>query len=496
MRPVRFLFALVAVACTAGGCGTRRTDPSRPIEVVIGTEVATLDPRFATRSLDVKVTRLVHAGLVGLDPSTLAPVPLVAESLEFSGERALDVTLRPGIVFHGGKPLTPADVCATLDAVRDPALGSPHRTIVASIGRCIQTGPRELRVELDAPRATLLTDLELPILRSDEAHSPPRPDGSLDGLGPFSVARALPGEVTLVPAQTGVLAKPRHAVVVRTVHDENARVERLLAGRSDVAPNSVSPTLLGALDGREGLEIVARRGANVTYLLFQNDRAPFDRVEVRRAAARAIDRELIAKTLLAGRAVPAASLLPPGHWAAAPDVVAEPFDSDSARRVLAGLPEMTLLTSTDRSRVTLARAVAQMLGDAGLVTTVVPLELGILFTRLDAGDFEMALLQIPELTEPNVLSWFFNPHGIPGEGEGKNRARYRNPVAAKLFDDASRVVDEHRRQADYRAVLRQLALDLPVVPLFHEDQVAVVSRRAAGFFPSAEGRWSSLAGLE
>jgi peptide/nickel transport system substrate-binding protein len=138
-----------------------------------------------------------------------------------------------------------------------------------------------------------------------------------------------------------------------------------------------------------------------------------------------------------------------------------------------------------------------MLGDAGLPTTVVPIDLGVLFTRLDAGDFDMALLQLPELTEPNILSWFFNPSGVPGEGgTGKNRARYRNPAARDLFDDASRVVEKPRRQADYRALMRLMALDVPVVPLFHEDQVAVVSPRARGFLPSAEGRWMSLAGLE
>ena len=463
----------------------------------MATETSTLDPRFATRSLDVKVTRLIHVGLIGLDPSTLEPVPLVAESVRFEGDRIVDVVLRPGIRFHGGQPLGSEDVCATLDAVRDPALGSPHRTIVSSIGRCIPTGPLALRLELDSPRATILTDLELPVLRRDQARGAARPDGLLDGLGPFSVRVATPSTVELEPAETNVLPKPKHAVVVRTVRDENARVQRLLAGRADVAPNSISPTLIPALDGREGLAIVSRGGANVTYLLFQNDRAPFDRVEVRRAIARALDRDLIAKTLFAGRAVAAVSLLPPGHWAAEPQLDPEHFDPDGARRVLAGVREASLLTSTDRSRVTLARAVGQMLGDAGLSTAVVPIDLGVLFARLDAGDFDMALLQLPELTEPNVLSWFFNPSGVPGEGgAGKNRARYRNPLARDLFDDASRVVDKTKRRADYRAIAKLMASDVPVVPLFHEDQVAVVSSRARGFSPSAEGRWMSLAGLE
>jgi peptide/nickel transport system substrate-binding protein len=273
-------------------------------------------------------------------------------------------------------------------------------------------------------------------------------------------------------------------------------VQRLMSGRSDVAPASVSPGLLPALEGRDGVTVVARSGANVTYLLFQNDRAPWNRVEVRHAVARAIDKALVARTLLGGRAVPAATLLPPGHWAGA-EVPAEPFAPGEARRVLAGLAPTTLLTSTDRARITLARATAQMFGDAGLTTSVVPLDLGVMLARLDAGDFDLALLQIPELTEPNVLSWFFHPRGVPGEGgQGRNRARYRSEEAGRLLDLASAAPEPAVRKHFYGAFLEVAARDLPVVPLWHEDQIAVVSSRARAFLPSAEGRWLGLSRLE
>ena len=138
-----------------------------------------------------------------------------------------------------------------------------------------------------------------------------------------------------------------------------------------------------------------------------------------------------------------------------------------------------------------------MLGDVGFPVTVVPLDLGVMLARLDAGDFDAAILQIPELTEPNVLSWFFDPRGVPGEGgQGKNRARYRSEVAGRLLDRASSISDRGERRELYRQLALQMAADLPVVPLWHEDQIAVVSERAASFLPSAEGRWLSLARLE
>lgn len=491
------LWLALALAPLLGGCRPAQADASaRPIEILAPTDVDTLDPRFSTRALDIKITRLVHAGLIGLDPTTQAPVPLVAASWHFSDDMTLHVTLKRGVRFHSGRPLSPHDVCATLAALDDPALGSPHRAVVRAIGSCRPEGPLGLVIHLAHPRATLLTDLEVPILRADQAHLPPRPNGNLDGLGPFRIEHVEEGEVLLAPADTGVMPRPRHSVVIRTVHDENARALRLLAGHADIAENAISPALLPALEGRHGLSIVSRPGANVTYLLMDNDRAPFNRVEVRHALARAIDRAKIVRTLLAGHAEVASQIFPPGHWAHAPDLRPEPYDPASARRVLSGLPPVTLLTSTDRARIIIARAIAQMLGDAGLQVRVVPLDLGVMLERLDGGDYQMATLEMPELTEPNMLKWFFDPKGVPGEGgEGRNRARYRSPVAGKLLDEASATRDQAVRARLYVRLAHVMAADMPVIPLWHEDEIAVVSPRARGFMPSAVGRWLSVARL-
>lgn len=484
------LLLLVALSSCAS------SEQRSALEVLIPQELSTLDPRFSTRGFDIKVTRLVHAGLVGLDPDTLAPYPLVASRLDFPDERTLQVELKPGVRFHSGRLLTPQDVCATLEALRSPTLGSPHRAVVSAIGECTASGEHTLALTLAQPRATLLTDLEVPILRADEATSAPRPSGQLDGLGPYRLVSQSPRHAELTPADTGVLPRPRHELVVRTVRDENARALRLLAGRADVAPNAISSTLLPALDGHDGLTLTSRPGANVTYLLMQNDRPPLDQRELRRAIARAIDREQITRTLFAGRAQVAHFLFPREHWASPRDVTAEPFDRAGAAHALRGCRPLTLLTSTDRARVTLARVIAQMLGDAGVRVRVVSLDLGVLLARLDSGDFDLATLQMPELTEPHLLSWFFHPAGVPGEGgQGKNRARFRHADAARLLDAAGANRDRATRQAHYAEFARLMARELPVVPLWHEDQVTVVSRRAAGFTQSAEGRWLGLAAL-
>jgi peptide/nickel transport system substrate-binding protein len=460
---------------------------------------ATLDPRFATDAAAVRITRLVHAGLVTLDPDTLEPTPYLAASWAWRGPLALSVALREGLRFHSGAALEAQDVCATLAAVADPRVGSPHRAVAASIARCEADGPLVLTLTLREPRATLLTDLEVPVLRRDEAASAPRPDGQLDGLGPYRIAAATDDATSLVAAGNGALPRPARDVVVRVVHDENARAVRMLAGRADAAPNAISPALLGALEAR-GVLVRSRPGANLTYLLVHNQRPGLDDRRAREGLGRAIDRELLVRTLLGGHATVAATFMPPSSWAYSAPERAVPFDVEGARRLLreAGVSHITLLTSTDRQRQTVGRAVGQMLGDAGLEVDVLPLDLGVLLHRLSAGDFEAAILQIPEFTEPNLLRWFFHSSAIPardGSSAGANRARYASAEVDRLLDLGATEPDRDVRRRHYAAALRQMEHDLPVVPLFHEAQVTALSARARAFEPSAEGRWLSLAAV-
>lgn len=494
------LFALVAAGAALPACARAPAggDAARPLEVVIPASPATLDPRFATDAYAVKVTRLVHAGLVRLDPDTLAPLPYLARSFRWENERTLEVELRDDVRFHSGAPFDATDVCATVRALQDPALGSPQRAQLRKIGACAPEGSR-VRLVLSEPSATLLTDLELPLLRRDQAHAPPRPDGDLDGLGPYAIASVDDGAIALAPAWGSPLPRPAHALAIRAVKDENARALRLLAGRADVAPNAISPTLLPALEGRAGLEVHARPGANVTYLLIQDERAPLDRVPVRRAIAAALDTGLVTRTLLDGRAHPAACIFPSGSPACPADLAPPAHDAAAARAVLAPLGRpLTLLSSTDRLRATVARAIAQQLGDAGLAVEPMPLDLGVLLDRLNRGDYDLAILQMPELTEPDLLRWFFHSASIPQAGRpvsGANRARWRSPEADAWLDEAARALDSAARAELYAKVARRMREEMPVVPLWHEDQVAVASPRARAFVPAADGRWLGMAGV-
>ncbi len=460
--------------------------------MLVSTDIETLDPRHATDAVSLRATRLLHAGLVRCDPDTLAPVPYAAKGWAWQGPQTLRVELRDDVTFRSGKKLTPADVVATLRAFASKEIGSRHGRVVEAIEEAREDGPAAVVITLKRPHATLLTDLELPILRADEAMSAPRPNGDLDGLGPYGVVHFTRGELELVPRAGSPLHTPARALRLRAVHDENARALRLHAGKADVALNVLSPTLLPAME-TEALHVTSRPGANLTYLVMRADRGALADPEVRRALSFAIDRALIARTMLAGRAQPAAALVAPTHWAHT-DMPAFAYDVAEARRVLGPKRlHLSLVTSTDRLRGAIARAIAQELGDAGVEVEVTPLELGTMLARLGAGDFEMATMQLPEMTEPNVLRVFLHSASIPPAGA--NRGRVRDAEVDRLLDLGDAVTDRYARRAIYAELEARVREMGWILPLWHEDQVAVTSVRARGFVPSAEGRWLGLAAL-
>jgi peptide/nickel transport system substrate-binding protein len=219
-----------------------------------------------------------------------------------------------------------------------------------------------------------------------------------------------------------------------------------------------------------------------------------DDVDVRRAVSLAIDRATLTATLLAGHARPADGILPPALWAYTKGAPPLAYDPAAARAALASHPKpvtITLVVSPDRLRVSIARVIAQELAEVGIDVEVVPLALGTLFARLSAGDFDLALLVLPEITEPHVFRTFLHSAFVPPAGS--NRGRVNDPELDRLIERGAEETSVDARRTIYAEASARVVEKMHVVPLWQEDQVAVTSVRAKNFVPSAEGRWLSLA---
>jgi peptide/nickel transport system substrate-binding protein len=487
--------ALLAFLLLAGcHCSQKagRGEGGEEIVVLVESEVGSLDPRFAASSYEIKISRLVHSGLMSADTEDLGVAPLLAETVEQVDEQGREwmVTLRPGLTFHDGAPVTSRDVVRTFTSVLDPDVGSRYRATYSYITSVEAEGRLGVRFRLEETNASFLPDLVLPIL---PAHVLEKAGGMLGddemvGCGPYRLVERGKGRILLEPhGRQG----PRVLFVL--VRDDNARVLRFEGGGADLAQNNIPLHLLQLFEGRDDVRVIAAPGASFTYVGVNTSSELLDDVRVREALLVAIDRDAVVTHKLRGRGRVATGMLPPMHWAYR-EASSHAHDPERAMQLLdeAGYPDppgkaprfrLVFKTGSNRFRLALARVIASYWEAVGIEVDLRPFEFSTLRSHLNSGAFEVTSLQIPMVMEPNLYRWFFHSSSIPaGAGSGgANRWRYASAEADALIEKGVRVVAEEDRKAVYGELQDLLASDLPVLPLWHEDSVAVVSARLAGY---------------
>jgi peptide/nickel transport system substrate-binding protein len=267
--------------------------------------------------------------------------------------------------------------------------------------------------------------------------------------------------------------------------------------------NNVPPQLLAAVND-SGLVLETTEVINMTYLGMNVRDAALKKPEVREAIARALDIPDLITYRMANLARPANSILSPIHWAYEPDVATYPYDPAKARALLdqAGfkdpdgdgpLPRLTLTykTSTKKDRIGLARLIARYLKEIGIEVRVLPYDWGVFFHDVNAGNFQLYSLTWVGVTEPDIYYSVFHSKQTPPNG--LNRGGYVNPSIDQLTVEGRRETDRNKRKEIYGYVQRVLAQDLPIVPLWYENNYAVFSRKVKGLRlrPNASFEWAA-----
>ncbi len=516
----------VFLALLSAGC-TRQRVPEEELVVLLEQPPRNIDPRYTTTSIDFKLTYLAYARMVDVENETMEPRYDLAESVEpLPGlpERGqplrYQITLREAR-FSDGSPVTSADIVYTIDKLADEKTGSAglrRRFAESGLVRPIEVvSPRVLRIGFAHSHATAITDLDFGIVKSGSFEKP-----SLSGLpigaGPF-VPVSEAGEVTRFIRNTFYHRGPPpiERLTLRVVRDANSRLLSLVGGSADLTQNTVSPLLFDVV-GKWGkrLQLASAPSAILFYLGMNNEDARLRDRRVRRAIAHAIDRERIVRTKLHGKAQPATSLLPPFHWAYSPPAgenqTALSYDPEAAKKLLdeAGYPDpdgdgparrFTLLykTSTDALPVAIARVIAAQLAEVGIGVDVRPLEFHIFLSDVKKGNYHLYTLQSAEIAEPNMFRNFLHSAYAPSNKNldaGINRMRYRDAAMDALLDAGQREMDRLQRRQIYEKVQEQLLRDLPMLPLWHPDNVVVVRREVSGYRMMPTAQFSGFAGVK
>jgi len=503
-RRRRGLLALGALLILIG-CRSTPRDPDTVV-FLIESSPANLDPRIATDAQSQRIDALLFDGLVARD-AHFQFAPALAERWEQPNPLTLIFHLRRGVRFHDGRPLTARAVLWTIQSMLNPAhpgnVITPKAASYASIDSIDVPDDQTVVMHLKRPDNFLLVNLSTGAMGIV-------PEGSGRdfwqhpiGTGPFRfVSQQIDQDVIvernpLSWSQIPNLQRVRFAVVPDAI-TESLELEK---GSGDVAVNSLPMDSLPVLAARPNLRIEETGGTEVQYLSFNLRDPLLADVRVRQAISCAIDRDLIIKTLLDGRARAASSLLPPDHWAFNGDGPRFDYDPARAARLLdaSGHPRggdgvrfrITMKTSNVEGTRLLAAVLQQQLAAVGVALDIRSFEAATFYSDVMRGAFQMYSLQwVGGNEQPDIFSYAFSTSRIPPKGA--NRGHYSNVRLDALLDDASANADIARRRADYAEAQQILARDLPAINLWYRDTVLVHNRRLTHVTPAPSGSYTFL----
>ena len=493
---VALLLALLSAGCAEG--------PRERLVVALEAAPKNIDPRFAASDYDGKLSRLLFPGLTTNDtPSGETELDLAA-SIDDEGSGSLRIELRADARFSDGSPVLAADVAATYASMADPASPSPYRALFSTISTEL-LGPRSLRLTARPAKPSLRYDLEMGILPAAWLRSPgaDKAEAAI-GAGDWRLARKeRDGTIVFAP----VAPRPGQPAELwfQPMVDDNARLFALATGRVDLVQNAVPPNLLSVVRGYDSLAVEQSDSFKLTYMAIATKHPTLGDRRVRQAISLAINRQGIIDTRLAGTAKAADGFLPPRNALHDPSLRPLGFDPAQASRLLdeASLPKaadgcrahLTIKTSTNKLRRSIATLIAADLTRVGLCTEVQSLEWGTFFDDLKRGNFELATLQWPSVQEPGIFRWVFHSASIPTEANGwagANRGRFVDPETDRLIEAAEAAQTPDARRRAYAALQQRLAAELPYAFLWNEDNIVVHNRRWSGFEALPNGRLHSL----
>ena len=508
-RPLACTLAALLVSAVAWltSCNSKPRD-SKTVKVLIESSPNNLDPRVGTDAQSERIGGLIFDALVRKNEH-FELTPWLATSWERPDDKTWIFHLRDGVRFHNGNALEAEDAAFTIRSLCDGSLVSAKSGSFSAVSKAYARDRLTLVLELKRPDESLLFNL------SDGLFGVvPRGSGKDFGRTPIgSGAFRFESAVIDKDVQLARIAsywadgEPAHADAISHLDfvvspDAVTSALELRKGSADVAVNVVTLDMVHVLEQLPGLRDESGPGSPVMYLNFNTSVPPLDDRRVRQAIAFAIDRQQIVNALWRGRARIATSLLPPGHWAAAPaNTLAQyPHDPAHAQALLeeAGFHvkhgvrlRLEMKTSTDETTRLLAVILQQQLRAAGIELTVRSSEFGTFYADVTHGTFQVyALRWINSNEDPDIFRYAFATSQMPPAGG--NRGRYSDARIDSLLARAEMTQDQNARRAAYIQVQQILAEDLPAIPLWFSDNNVVHSSRVGAIIPAESGSYDFL----
>lgn len=445
--------------------------------------------------------------------------PVLAQSVEPSADfRTYTITLRQGVKWHDGKPVTADDLVYNFTehwrkisaGVALKALDGVDRVDDLTVNvRFTQPLPEFFFKSTLAGKFQLLLPKHLyegkDILTNPLNNTPV-------GTGPWKYKEWVRGSHVEYAANPDYwdAGKPYlDKLIVRWWSDPSARAAALETGELGLAFSSPVP-------GREIDRLVKtgkvqvdtrgyENGAWTVTLEFNQRRPIVQRRDVRQAILHAIDRQLIIDTIYFGRGKPAVSpVLSNNKLFFSDDVKQYPYDPALARRLLdeAGLPDKKggrfqinlVAAAWFEENAKLGQYLKQALEDVGIAVRLDSADRATALKRIYGDyDYDLAVSNFTSTIElvPTVTQ-FFTSDGIIKGAAFRNASGYSNPELDKVVERLTLETDPEKRKALAHTFARITTEDAPLVPLVEIEAFTLHGKNVRGYLNGADVHGEAL----
>jgi peptide/nickel transport system substrate-binding protein len=488
---MRVLSLFVVAALLVGSAAHAFT-----LTVSQGSDVVSLSPHKTNDQPSARVMRQIYDTLV-VQTETLDLVPGLAESWTQVDDVTWDFTIRSGVTFHNGDPLTARDVQFTLDRLRDAETRAPARFLVTFISGTELVDDMTVRITTNGPFVPALSHLAhtATSILSERAVTEAGEDYGTSvvvGTGPFRfVSWEVASQIVLERNANwwgGAVIPER--VVFRPIIEGTVRSIELEVGSIDIA-YSLEPRDALRLRTNPSVTMAEIETLTTAYIGFNAQKAPFDDVRVRQAINHAVDAGTIVDVLLEGFGFPANGPIGPRVFGAHPDLEAYSFDPERARSLLAQAGygngfSTTLWTNDNPVRIQIAEIVQAQLADVGVTVDVQVLEWSTYLADTAAGAHDMFILGWVTVTADADYGLYALFHST-NFGSAGNRTFWSDARLDELLDLGRRTLDQEQRLAIYREAQEIIAAQAPWIFLNTSIEANATRQNVTGFVPHPAG---------
>lgn len=407
----------------------------------------TLDPVTCPDGMQQVVSSLICEGLFRLG-TDLEPEPCLCQSYTYDDASYTYVfTLRSGVTFSDGTPVTSADVKATLDRARK---SERYGARLSAISELI-AGDGAVTVVLSAPNTGLPALLDVPIIKAGTEAAP-------IGTGPYLLSTESIGTYLVSNQSWWRGSQPTDRIALVEAGDQDTMLYRFTS--HDVQLVTADLTGTDPISATGSVSYCDADTTILQYLGCNVTREPLDTPAFRHALSLGISRQTLVSAFLSGHGATAQFPVSP----VSPLYPEDLEESEGHESFFAALKEsgytsgrtLTLLVNEENSfKVSVAQAIANSFSSDGVPMTVKVLPWEEYMATLAAGDFDLYYGEV-KLT----ADWDLRPL-LSTEG-ALNVSGWADPQADQLLSAFISAADRPAAMKRLCAYLREQAPILPI----------------------------------